>query len=316
MWPTPRAPISSTRCRVCSSARSTVSGRPISLLSDPGARRSAPSRSSSCAMRSLVLVLPAEPVSATTVAPRRAHDVPGERAQRGLHVVHHDRGHADRAGGQHRDRAVRDRAGRRSRGRRPARRRRRRTALPGTTSGSPSTTGPVTRTAAVRYVVRAPADRVGDLGEGEGDHAAPVLLDRGAQRPLGRRRGGPLRRSPGPARGPCPLPARCRPARPAATAAATAAARSGSDDRRGRAARAGTATAPASIAARIASGSSERGLSEVSTAVSASRASAAPIGAALGRVPVAAAAQHGVDPAVVVLAQRPQHGLDGVGLCA
>ena len=36
MWPMPRAPISSTRCRVSSSARSAVSGSPISLLSEPG----------------------------------------------------------------------------------------------------------------------------------------------------------------------------------------------------------------------------------------------------------------------------------------
>ena len=62
-------------------------------------------RRSTWAIRSLVLVLPAEPVSATTVAPSRSHDVPGEGAERRLDVVDDDRGHADRAGGQYGRRA-------------------------------------------------------------------------------------------------------------------------------------------------------------------------------------------------------------------
>ena len=63
MW---RAPISRTRCSVAVSARSTVSGRPSSLLKEPYVATVVPSAASTWASRSLVLVLPWEPVSATT----------------------------------------------------------------------------------------------------------------------------------------------------------------------------------------------------------------------------------------------------------
>src|SRR5690606_29891724 len=71
MWPMPRAPISRTRNRVSSVAVSAVSGSPISLLSEPGVKTVGAFCRSTWAMRSLVLVLPAEPVRATRVAPSR-----------------------------------------------------------------------------------------------------------------------------------------------------------------------------------------------------------------------------------------------------
>src|ERR1700728_2925470 len=69
MWPMPRADISRTRYFVVSSARSTVSGSPISLLSEPSGAIVGPMRSTTWAVRSLVEVLPDEPVMPTTVAP-------------------------------------------------------------------------------------------------------------------------------------------------------------------------------------------------------------------------------------------------------
>ena len=68
MWPRPRAPSSSTRYRVRSSARSTVSGCPSSLLNEPGGATVGPSRSATWASRSLVVVLPDEPVIAAIVS--------------------------------------------------------------------------------------------------------------------------------------------------------------------------------------------------------------------------------------------------------
>jgi hypothetical protein len=67
MCPGPRAAISSTMNRVCSSARSTVSGNPNSLFQEPSGEMVGPSRSTSWAVRSLVEVLPAEPVRPATV---------------------------------------------------------------------------------------------------------------------------------------------------------------------------------------------------------------------------------------------------------
>ena len=68
MWPMPRADISSTRYLVDSSARSTVSGRPSSLLNEPTGAIVGPSRSTTWAVRSLVEVLPDDPVIPMTVA--------------------------------------------------------------------------------------------------------------------------------------------------------------------------------------------------------------------------------------------------------
>src|SRR5215469_17708676 len=62
MWPGPRADSSRTRYLVEASARSTVSGWPNSLLNDPAGAIVGPRRSISWAARSLVVVLPDEPV--------------------------------------------------------------------------------------------------------------------------------------------------------------------------------------------------------------------------------------------------------------
>ncbi len=76
--PAPRAPISATRNRVVLSHRSTVSGSPISLLKEPADATVGPRAGSRCASTSLVLVLPLDPVSPTTVgrgcsSPRRSN---------------------------------------------------------------------------------------------------------------------------------------------------------------------------------------------------------------------------------------------------
>src|ERR1700691_6809380 len=62
MWPGPRADSSSTGYLVAASARSTVSGRPNSLLYDPAGAIVGPSLSISWAAMSLVVVLPEDPV--------------------------------------------------------------------------------------------------------------------------------------------------------------------------------------------------------------------------------------------------------------
>ena len=69
MW---RAPISRTRNRVAVSARSMVSGTPSSLLSEPIVAVVGATLESTAASRSLVLVLPWEPVTPTTVSPSRS----------------------------------------------------------------------------------------------------------------------------------------------------------------------------------------------------------------------------------------------------
>lgn len=72
IWPTPRADSSSTRNRVVSSARKAVHGWPSSLLNEPGGATTGPSSASTAASRSLVEVLPEEPVTPTTVKPPAA----------------------------------------------------------------------------------------------------------------------------------------------------------------------------------------------------------------------------------------------------
>ena len=62
MCPVPRADSSRTRYLVVASARSTVSGWPNSLLNEPAGAIVGPSRSTSWAARSLVEVLPDDPV--------------------------------------------------------------------------------------------------------------------------------------------------------------------------------------------------------------------------------------------------------------
>ena len=73
MWPGPRADSSNTRKAVDSTARSAVYGWPSSLLNDSGGAitRSSPKPARSTeAIRSLVEVLPLEPVNPITVRPR------------------------------------------------------------------------------------------------------------------------------------------------------------------------------------------------------------------------------------------------------
>ena len=90
MWPTPRAPISTTTASTSSGALHKVRGTPNSLLNDrsEAAVRNEPDRTA--ARRSLVVVLPTEPVIPTT---RRAAG-PGMACQRGqcrCHVGHDER---------------------------------------------------------------------------------------------------------------------------------------------------------------------------------------------------------------------------------
>ncbi len=57
---------------MAASARSTVHGRPSSLLNDPGGATVGPSGASTAASRSFVEVFPELPVTPTTVSPGRA----------------------------------------------------------------------------------------------------------------------------------------------------------------------------------------------------------------------------------------------------
>jgi hypothetical protein len=82
MWPGPRAPISRTRCRVVGSASSTVRGSPISLLRLPRVATVGPAAASSWASRSLVDVLPDDPVTPTTSMPSGVSSSTSQRASR------------------------------------------------------------------------------------------------------------------------------------------------------------------------------------------------------------------------------------------
>lgn len=64
--PKPRMPISTTTARVVSSMRQRVSGRPSSLLLLPRVATTGPKSASIARKRSFVVVLPLEPVTATT----------------------------------------------------------------------------------------------------------------------------------------------------------------------------------------------------------------------------------------------------------
>ena len=70
MWPLPRAPISETRNAVSRSTAQAVRGTPISLLNEPIGDTVGPSSSSTWARRSLVLVLPEDPVRSMAIMPR------------------------------------------------------------------------------------------------------------------------------------------------------------------------------------------------------------------------------------------------------
>jgi hypothetical protein len=80
MCPTPRAPISTTRKRVSGVTRQTVSGTPTSLLSEPTGATVGAADARTLASRSLVLVLPEEPVMPMTVSSPCAAMTPRARA--------------------------------------------------------------------------------------------------------------------------------------------------------------------------------------------------------------------------------------------
>src|SRR4029450_824784 len=65
MWPTPRAPISTTSASVSSAAFTSVSGTPSSLLNEPTLADVRQRTARATASRSLTLVLPTDPVSRT-----------------------------------------------------------------------------------------------------------------------------------------------------------------------------------------------------------------------------------------------------------
>ena len=85
MWPGPRAPISTTTAWVPGSIRARVRGRPTSLLNDAWLATVSRRVARTAASRSLVVVLPLDPVTATTVAAERSRTaVPrAARAARG-----------------------------------------------------------------------------------------------------------------------------------------------------------------------------------------------------------------------------------------
>ena len=273
MWPMPRAPISTTRWAVAASARSTVSGTPSSLLllaavatvgSGGGQHVGEQVLGAGLALR------PGQRQHRSRRGGRRRGGPAGPRATAGSATT--TVGATVGAAAEHRVRAVGEVVAvdplphdatnspprRRARGcrRTPPRRRRGR-----------------------GVAVHRSAGDAGDLGEGQRDHRdLPASAVEGASATAGRRRGARRRRPPGRSRGPCRRPARRRRVGPAPTARAIAA-----RGRRSRAPRAGARRgAPASTAARMAAGSSVRGLSSVTTSTSASRAAISPM---IGRLP-------------------------------
>ena len=117
-------------------------------------------------------------------------------------------------------------------------------------------------------------------------------------------------RTPAPARGPCrrsPRRRRAAPSRPRGRSP-----RGGRLDARARAA--APRGTPATISSTIASGSSERGLSEVMIATSASRAPISPISGRLARSRSPPAPNTTITPPVGQLARRAQHVLQRVRL--
>ncbi len=78
----PRAEASSTRYSVSASASNTVYGKPSSLLNDSGGATVGPALETAGRRRSLVEVLPDEPVISTIRAVNRSADRGGQRGQR------------------------------------------------------------------------------------------------------------------------------------------------------------------------------------------------------------------------------------------
>ena len=129
----------------------------------------------------------------------------------------------------------------------------------------------------------------------------------------GRRRGAPRLRRPARSRGPCRRRRRSqRPLRPRRPRPPPRWPRGGRPPRArpGRDRRPGSASTPSSTAARMAAGSSERGLSSVTTTRSATSAAAAPIRCALVAVAVTAGAGDDHQAPGGGRAQGPQGGPD------
>ena len=91
MWPTPRAPISTTRKRVCGVTRKTVSGTPTSEFSEPTGATVGAALDRTLASRSLVEVLPERAGDADDgQVGVPVDDGPGQRGQAGLDVLDDD----------------------------------------------------------------------------------------------------------------------------------------------------------------------------------------------------------------------------------
>ena len=238
IWPSPRMPISVTRISVSGSSRQTVSGRPISLFWLASAQIVGTTALQRAPRMSFVEVLPVEPTTATTRASLFERTRRGERGERRLLVV------AARAW--------------RLRARQPRRRGRRRVERDEEVAG-PDDAGVGLDAGDLRRPRRAVLERAeterNDLVPNERDHARrtpPRAAPRARRR--GRRTARRRPPSPGPARAPSPR-SRRRPRRRRATRPGIALPRSGSIST--------SIPAPCSTSWMIASGSSLRGLSDV-----------------------------------------------------
>ncbi len=232
------APTSPARgSRSSAVARSTVHGWPSSLLNEPGGATTSPSGASTAASRSLVDVLPDEPVTPTIVSPPATSSAAtarrqfGQRGQhRGARAVGVDirarlrrRRRAEPAGlrrrsagtptgrgRQHRDRTGGHRGGGEVVPVRSLRREARGTARPASSARESNSTVPVIRVAAASRLVRhrrARHRRCPRSARGQVDHACLPPLPRGARGAT--RRGRRTGRVVPPAglarpRGPCP----------------------------------------------------------------------------------------------------------------
>ena len=304
MWPQPAGAHLGDEVRASTrSTRRTVSGTPISLLNEPLGRDRRARRSRSWASMSLVLVLPCDPVMPTTRQPRAAarHDVPA-RAGRAPPARRRRRRPARRpaARREHRGRAAPRRRPRRSRDRRPARPRSRRTARPRTdVRASRRRPPPTTTTSASAGVRPSPPTTAAISRQRHRDHRRrrPVRASAEdlAARPPGRRTGSTASADLLPCLVTLAGDQHGVPGRgPRASARSIAARRSPtSHDLAPRRPR--LAPRPA-IAARIAAGSSLRGLSSVTTSTSASRGRDLAHQRALALVAVAAGAEHDDQP--------------------
>src|SRR5215208_1789615 len=204
MWPGPRAPISTTTASVSGSIRVRVRGRPTSLLNDAWlatTRRVVPRTAAS---RSLVVVLPLEPVTATTAAADRSLTAVPRAARAASGSGTSTRGPAKTVPSWARVAAAPASAAAAA-NRLPSVR------LPGrATNSSPaatlreSTWTPCTTASGSASTSRPPVTSAISFKVSGITRQPPATLAAPRRRPRGRRRG-PCgrRRTPGPARGPC-----------------------------------------------------------------------------------------------------------------